>query len=195
MNPFEWAVAAVAVVDQEQRPLYTECFFSREEVANLPAPLVQVNLLVSRDDELHLHFMLHAALDLCADRANGKYLSQGGGGVAAVTTADGSSIGPSTRTSGAGDVRFLDRLLDEGWFSVHGFQSASGIRVLLATVGDAPRDAVLPLCRSVYEQASIALCCPFRVPGEPLDHSRQFVNGVMNIVGPFSATARSAKSA
>ncbi|RNF07816.1 hypothetical protein TraAM80_03096 [Trypanosoma rangeli] len=62
------------------------------------------------------------------------------------------------------DVRFLGRLMRNHRFTSYGFQSASGIRTILAIVGDIPLDAVLPLCRTTYEAASAALCNPFRTP-------------------------------
>jgi hypothetical protein len=49
----------------------------------------------------------------------------------------------------------------------YGFCSATGIRTLLVTVGsDAPADAMVPLCRALYENASAALCNPFRSPAQ-----------------------------
>lgn len=201
MNIFDWAIAAVCVIDAHDRPLYTDVFFSREEVLQLSAPTVQGNLVVSREDELHLQFLMHAALDVCHERASSRYLSTSvsGGSMSPPHHYPSSDSSPPPasslgRTSGAADVRFLDRVLEEGSRCVHGFQSASGIRVLLVTIGEAPRDAVLPLCRSVYELASSALCAPFRsFVSDSLHTSRKFVTGLQATVGPFTATSRSGR--
>ncbi|KPI88607.1 hypothetical protein ABL78_2275 [Leptomonas seymouri] len=63
------------------------------------------------------------------------------------------------------DARFLGKLLESYRMRSYGFCSATGIRTLLVTVGsDAPADAMVPLCRTLYESASAALCNPFRSP-------------------------------
>ncbi|KPA74194.1 hypothetical protein ABB37_09451 [Leptomonas pyrrhocoris] len=63
------------------------------------------------------------------------------------------------------DARFLGKLLESHRMRSYGFCSATGIRTLLVTVGsDAPADAMVPLCRALYESASAALCNPFRSP-------------------------------
>ena len=63
------------------------------------------------------------------------------------------------------DARFLGKLLESHRMRSYGFCSATGIRTLLVTVGsDAPADAMVPLCRALYENASAALCNPFRSP-------------------------------
>ncbi|KAK7194357.1 Sedlin, N-terminal conserved region containing protein [Novymonas esmeraldas] len=65
------------------------------------------------------------------------------------------------------DARFLGKLLESHRLRSYGFRSATGIHTLLVTVGgDAPADAVVPLCRAVYECASAALCNPFRSPSQ-----------------------------
>ncbi|CUF76756.1 Hypothetical protein, putative [Bodo saltans] len=205
LSTFEWAIAAVAVVDAQDRPLFTEVFYSKDDILSLAAPHVQANLVVTHEEELHLQFLMHAALDVCHERASTRYVSSssvasssammvnspGGGGAAAETPAPPSM----SRTSGAADVRFFDRLLEETNRCVHGFQSASGIRVLLVTLGEAPRDAVLPICRSVYELASSTMCAPFRsISTDSLHTSRKFISGLQATIGPFTATSRSGRS-
>lgn len=65
------------------------------------------------------------------------------------------------------DARFLGKLLESHRMRSYGFCSATGIRTLLVTVGsDAPADAMVPLCRALYESASGALCNPFRSPAQ-----------------------------
>jgi hypothetical protein len=205
MNSFEWAIAAVAVVDAQDRPLFTEVFYSRDEILSLAAPHVQANLVVTREEELHLQFLMHAALDVCHERASTRYVSSSS--VASSSSAMVSSPGgvggadvpvpaSMSRTTGAADVRFFDRVLEESSRCVHGFQSASGIRVLLVTIGEAPRDAVLPICRSVYELASSTMCAPFRsIATDSLHTSRKFMSGLQATIGPFTATSRSGRSA
>lgn len=72
---------------------------------------------------------------------------------------------PSQRlVTSATDVRFTGKLIQSHRFLSYGFCSATGIKTLLVTVGcEAPQDAVLPLCRAIYEAASAALCNPFCV--------------------------------
>ncbi|CBZ28011.1 conserved hypothetical protein [Leishmania mexicana MHOM/GT/2001/U1103] len=65
------------------------------------------------------------------------------------------------------DARFLGKLLESHRMRSYGFRSATGIHTLLVTVGgDAPADAMVPLCRALYECASAALCNPFRSPAQ-----------------------------
>ncbi|CCW65105.1 unnamed protein product [Phytomonas sp. EM1] len=65
------------------------------------------------------------------------------------------------------DIRFLGKLIHSYRFLSYGFCSATGITTLLVTVGsEAPPDAVVPLCRAIYECASAALCNPFRTPAQ-----------------------------
>ncbi|CAG9576514.1 conserved hypothetical protein [Leishmania major strain Friedlin] len=65
------------------------------------------------------------------------------------------------------DARFLGKLLESYRMRSYGFRSATGIHTLLVTVGgDAPADAMVPLCRALYECASAALCNPFRSPAQ-----------------------------
>ncbi|KAI5685571.1 Sedlin [Leishmania braziliensis] len=65
------------------------------------------------------------------------------------------------------DARFLGKLLDSHRMRSYGFRSVTGVHTLLVTVGsDAPADAMVPLCRALYECASAALCNPFRSPAQ-----------------------------
>ncbi|KAG5476491.1 hypothetical protein LSCM1_04203 [Leishmania martiniquensis] len=65
------------------------------------------------------------------------------------------------------DSRFLGKLLESHRMRSYGFRSVTGIHTLLVTVGgEAPADAMVPLCRAVYECSSAALCNPFRSPAQ-----------------------------
>lgn len=172
-----WAIAAVCVTERSNRPIYTACFYSRQPAAPLAAPSTQMTLFTSIDDELQLHFLMNAALDVCDEK------------VAARTPAPGE--GSKGQASGMTDVRYLEVLQEDDRFRVHGFQSASGVRVLLVTVGDAPRDAVLPFSRSIYEAVSVAWCSPFRERTATLHQSRRFENEVQRILDGSTVSARS----
>lgn len=77
------------------------------------------------------------------------------------------SMAPRGVTGGTSDVRFLGKLIESHRMRSYGFYSATGIRTLLVTVGcDAPADAMVPLCRALYESASAALCNPFNTPAQ-----------------------------
>lgn len=74
------------------------------------------------------------------------------------------------------DARFLGKLLESHRMRSYGFCSATGIRTLLVTVGsDAPADAMVPLCRALYESASAALCNPFRSPAQSYHAQEQLL--------------------
>ncbi|KAG5501971.1 hypothetical protein JKF63_04242 [Porcisia hertigi] len=65
------------------------------------------------------------------------------------------------------DARYLGKLLESYRMRSYGFCSVTGIHTLLVTVGgDAPADAIVPLCRALYECASAALCNPFRTSAQ-----------------------------
>ncbi|ORC92871.1 uncharacterized protein TM35_000021970 [Trypanosoma theileri] len=163
-----WAVAALAIFGRHATPLIIRTFTSPREVLEHPEAATSANLYVGEEDVVRLHFLLFSSLDRCDDVAqehqrqeqqkqqqqNSSKTAQGGPG----------SHRTAVRVSAGADVRFLGKLVRNHMFTSYGFQSASGIRTILAIVGDAPLDAVLPLCRSTYEAASAALCNPFRTP-------------------------------
>ncbi|KEG12463.1 hypothetical protein DQ04_01691010 [Trypanosoma grayi] len=156
----KWAVAALALFGRGGAPLIMRTFTSPREVLDNAEAATCANLRVGEDDVVRLHFLLFSSLDRCDDivrkrqQQGGSQQQQGGPGVAKTLV----------RVSAGADVRFLGKLMRCHMFTSYGFQSASGIRTILAIVGDAPLDAVLPLCRSTYEVASAALCNPFRTP-------------------------------
>lgn len=90
--------------------------------------------------------------------------------VAGTNTDNSPSVGNSQQqprlVTSATDVRFMGRLVQSHRFVSYGFCSATGVRTVLVTVGaaEAPPDAMLPLCRAIYEAASAAMCNPFRTP-------------------------------
>ncbi len=204
----DWAVAAVAIVGRGSRPLFTQCYFSPADVLGDPVAAVSALLPVTAADELQLHFLMHSSLDLCDEKVAAKVPSaqhhsnpqqqlqqqalhsnaegsSGGGG--------GSSISPQPSrptTNSSSDARFLDKVIQTSRWTVHAFHSCTAVRVLLVTAGDAPREAVQPLCRHLHEASSTALCNPFRELDDPLGSTR-FVSAVNNILLPYSATSRS----
>lgn len=62
------------------------------------------------------------------------------------------------------DPRYLGVVLQDYRFTCYAFVTVSRLTVVLVSVGyvEAPGDAVMPLCRAVYEAASMAMCNPFR---------------------------------
>ncbi|GET89553.1 hypothetical protein, conserved [Leishmania tarentolae] len=86
---------------------------------------------------------------------------------ATASTVKGSAVNMSRLMSPTTDARFLGKLLESHRMRSYGFRSVTGILTLLVTVGgDAPADAIVPLCRALYECASAALCNPFRSPDQ-----------------------------
>mmetsp|Transcript_7306 Transcript_7306/g.8235 ORF Transcript_7306/g.8235 Transcript_7306/m.8235 type:complete len:209 (+) Transcript_7306:70-696(+) len=208
MNPFDWAVAGVAIVGSNDKPMFTKIFFSRSEVARLPAAPIQAQLHLSDSEELQIQFLMHAALDLLSEKVSQRAVASSSSSSSAAASGSSGGVllgsgggGGGSISGGAADVRFLDKLMEEGSVAIHGFQSASGIRVLLATLGEAPRDAVLPLCRTIYEAASMAICNPFfqsisgDLCGGGLEDSVGFRDTLERTVGPYSVTSRSTRTA
>jgi hypothetical protein len=183
----DWAVAAVAVVGRGSRPLFTQCFFSPADVLGDPFASTSSLLSVTPADELQLHFLMHSSLDLCDEKVNAKapHSSQ-----QQPHDASGSPTPARPTLNSSSDARFLDKVIQTNRWTVHAFHSCTAVRVLLVSVGDAPREAVQPLCRHLYETASTALCNPFRELDDPLGNPR-FVSSVNAIVFPYSATCRS----
>ncbi|EAN95630.1 hypothetical protein C3747_95g101 [Trypanosoma cruzi] len=160
-----WAIAAVAVFGRHTTPLFIRTFTSPREVLEHPDAATCANLYAGEEDVVRLHFLLFSSLDRCDDilreRRKQQQLEKG----SSIASRQGpGSLRTVVGVSAGADVRFLGRLLRNHKFTSYGFQSASGIRTILAIVGDIPLDAVLPLCRSTYEAASAALCNPFRTP-------------------------------
>lgn len=109
-----------------------------------------------------------AASAAAAGRGGASMSSSLAASAAASTTAAAGTAQPSPTArlvTSATDARFTGKLIHSHRFFSYGFCSATGIKTLLVTVGcEAPQDAVLPLCRAIYEAASAALCNPFRTP-------------------------------
>ena len=168
--------------------MFTQCFFSPADVLSDPFSATSTLLSVTSADELQLHFLMHSSLDICDEKVAAK-IPQSVNHDAA-NTAAGSPQPARPFSNSTSDARFLDKVFQTNRWSVHAFHSCTAVRVLLVTVGDAPRDAVQPLCRHIYESASTALCNPFRELDDPLGSAR-FVASVNNIVYPFSVTSRS----
>ncbi|RNF18277.1 uncharacterized protein Tco025E_04556 [Trypanosoma conorhini] len=164
-----WAIAAVALFGRHTAPLFIRTFSSPREVLAHPDAATCANLYVGEEDVVRLHFLLFSSLDRCDEvlrerrtrEQQQQQLLQGSSG--ALGEGPGSQRRALGVSAGA-DVRFLGRLMRNHRFTSYGFQSASGVRTILAIVGDVPLDAVLPLCRTTYEAASAALCNPFRTP-------------------------------
>ncbi|CCW70712.1 unnamed protein product [Phytomonas sp. Hart1] len=84
-----------------------------------------------------------------------------------LNTSLSNTISPRRLVTSSTDIRFLGKLIHSYRFLSYGFCSATGITTLLVTVGsEAPSDAVIPLCRAIYECASAALCNPFRTSAQ-----------------------------
>ncbi|CAJ1989778.1 Sedlin N-inal conserved region containing protein [Leishmania donovani] len=109
---------------------------------------------------------------LVSNKSGESSITEVGGVVAGATPATASMANaPAANTarliSPTTDARFLGKLLESHRLRSYGFRSATGIHTLLVTVGsDAPADAMVPLCRALYECASAALCNPFRSPAQ-----------------------------
>jgi hypothetical protein len=175
-----WAIAAVFVVDHTQRPVYHRVFFSPQSDGASPAyQAVFQKLWVSPSDELRIHFLAFSSIDMFEEKSEAK-------------RASGSTESSHARQGGVNDGRFMDKLLDDGRFRAFGFQGATATKVILVTLGDAPRDAVVPLCRSCLEAATLAMCDPFRDIGGPL--GPQLDKIVQHLLEPYSATALSRPS-
>ncbi|KAG8346103.1 hypothetical protein TRVL_03073 [Trypanosoma vivax] len=161
-----WAVAAVALFSRDAKPLFIRTFTSPREVLDHPEAEACANLYVGEEDVVRINLLLFSSLDRCNEIVRKRQKKQqrdqqDGSSESRESSSTQRSI---ARMSAGTDARFLGKLMRSYMFTTYGFQSASGIRTLLAVVGDAPVDAVLPLCRSTYEAASAALCNPFRLP-------------------------------
>lgn len=176
-----WAVAALAIVDAAGAPLLLRTYNSPEAVLNDPRSPLQAHLYVGPADIIKLHFLLFSSLDRCEERwAASKKLTSSSpvirGGLTATSRSTregtgGTSPGPATGNGSAAqprlvtsttDIRYMGKLIHSYRFQSHGFCSTTGIKTILATVGTkAPQDAIVPLCRAIYECASAALCNPF----------------------------------
>ncbi|KAH9577766.1 hypothetical protein LSM04_003185 [Trypanosoma melophagium] len=181
-----WAVAALALFGRHATPLIIRTFTSPREVLEHPEAATCANLYVGEEDVVRLHFLLFSSLDRCDDVAQEhqrqeqqkQQLQQQQQNSSKTLQTGPGSHRAAVRVSAGADVRFLGKLIRNHMFTSFGFQSASGIRTILAIVGDAPLDAVLPLCRSTYEAASAALCNPFRTPRMHAKLLQQWYEGV-----------------
>lgn len=187
-------MAAVAVMDRQGRPLLLRTYASPDSVLSSPNCPYQAHLLVNgTTDILKIQFLLFSSLDRAQDIVASQELAVkerrlGAGATAplevrqlstyntvysdAASAADSnnnnnasSNNNSSSPSKAARDQRFMGKLVQSGRFTSYGFRSASGLHTLLVTVGaEAPRDAMAPLSKSVYDAASSALCNPFLTP-------------------------------
>lgn len=192
--PEPWAVAAVAIMDDEGTPLLLRTFCSPPSVLTSPQSPLQAHLYVGGDDIVKLHFLLFSSLDRCEQlwrasrqRARNETLAATAEAAAknkrpprpatlpnsaenpydsvTIYPQESSSAGGRAAVSSASDVRYVGKLMESYRFTSYGFCSATGIKTLLVATGaEVPPDAMVPLCRAVYEAASSALCNPFRTP-------------------------------
>ncbi|EAN76360.1 Sedlin, N-terminal conserved region containing protein, putative [Trypanosoma equiperdum] len=154
-----WAVAALALFSGDGKPLIIRTFTSPNSGHGGVPAVCRGGVFVGEEDVMRLHVLILSSLDRCDEIVQERRKQQ----MANVEKSGDGSASPrgSARVTAGADVRFLGKLIRSYTFTTYGFQSASGIRTVLAVVGDAPLDAVLPLCRSTYEAASAALCNPF----------------------------------
>lgn len=189
MSGGDWAVAALAVVGRGSKPIFTKCFFSPLDVLNDPCVLTSMLFSVAPADELQLQFLMHSSLDICDEKLAAKP-SQSSNANSFDSGSPQPAAGAHRSTPGT-DSRFLDKLLQTSKWTAHGFHSCTSIRIILVTMGEAPREAVHPLCRHVYETVSTALCNPFRDLDDSLEGNAKFRKLIDSILYQFSATARS----
>jgi hypothetical protein len=129
--------------------------------------------LAVSDDSLNLHFLLYASLDVCEER------------VLQLAAAADSAASHRLSAAAAAEQHHLDHLLQMSGYRTYGYVSSSKIVVMIATSGEPPRDKIRGLLADTYGRVSVALCSPFRAPGEDLSHHRGFVAGVTNTIRPF----------
>ena len=194
-----WNLVALAVVSTSNRPLLSQLFLSEA---------------ATRHDELNLQFLLHSSLDVCDERvdarvrrdlaqsANARNTVAAGASIggAAGASVSGSGAGPSSANNSRPTTMsyvesskqspcFLDKLLQSQRFWTWGYQSASGIRVLAVTHGDAPREALHQILKQTYESVSVALSNPFFDPDATLD-SDAFLRKISTIAAPHTVMRR-----
>lgn len=190
-----WAVAALLIVDRAGTPLIWRTYTTSSDVLKTPGAPLQVHLYVGPEDITTLQFLLYASLDRCEELSSAIKAAREKAGTTSSRGAKGeapssqvTSVNPyeaqmhdledtpipqSANTTTArgvtlgADVRFVGKLIQTHRFASYGFASATKIRTVVVTVGgDAPQDAMVPLCRAMYEYASAALCNPFRTPAQ-----------------------------
>nr|CCC92684.1 conserved hypothetical protein [Trypanosoma congolense IL3000] len=172
-----WAVAAIALFSHDGKPLIVRTFTSPSSGSGNQITPKNGGVYVSEEDVMRLHVLIMSSLDRCEEIVLERRSQHQN---SPEKSCEGASSPRSTaRVSAGADARFLGKLIRSYMFTTYGFQSASGIRTILAVVGDAPLDAVLPLCRTTYEAASAALCNPFCIPRA----SAQFLQRLYRVPG------------
>lgn len=131
---------------------------------------------LSFDDELQIHFLLHASLDVCDEYVMARSLDGAQSNLVGATPPAQGSIPkapPSFDMQAQGttaslpsqqqalDPRFMGKLLTSHRWASYGFQTNSGLRVLVVTLGEGPLSEISFLCTKIYEIVSHCVCNPF----------------------------------